>query len=642
MYKKQFDLSEVIIMPISKLLPSRSNKGRTGLKNLGNTCFMNSPIQCLSHCEDLTKYFLLQKFKEEINKKTKYGSGGSIATAYYSLIKEIWTGNLDYLSPWDFREIFVSFVRQFAGFIQHDSHEMLTFMLDTLHEDLNRIKEKPYQEINEKGLHEDDATAAARWWTSHLKRENSIIVDLFHGQYKSVITCPQCKRVSVTYDPFMCLSLPIPSSSMQVDLYVKLTEGFAFVRVDYKEGSTVSDVKRKVIEMLCDLNGRFGHCVDLFGSIERKSEEIQLVSVIMKSDTKTVRQIDSDRLLLSNIYENFYELALYELTAEEISRVLSTEDSSRINTRNLVFIQTAKSSNDENPLSYPLLLALNNKETTSDFRKRSLESFIKLADISNKENTLKMQILEESSELQILPNIPEKLKPKYPDCEFCNSSDCTGCLLPLSDSPMRSLISKQNLERPFILTLRLNESLSDQVCRITDIQMNATKRSKSKPRSKRLNIYDCLDFFSETEKLEKENTWYCNVCKEHQEAFKAMYIYKSPMYLIIQLKRFKVRSANSLVGSLLNRKNEALVDFPIVGLDLSNYIKASSENSVYDLIGVSQHYGNMGGGHYTATCRQDSDTWVLFDDTATSVISKDRVVDRSAYLLFYRKRLNSK
>ena len=165
----------MLSVDIDSIVDPNSRHGLTGLKNLGNTCFMNSALQCLSNCEELTKYFLLKKYKEEINKKNKYGSGGAIAKAYFELIEQLWNGDNTYLNPYAFRQIFVSFVKQFAGFCQHDSHEMLAFMLDALHEDLNRVKTKPYCELNERFENETEEEASLRWWKSHIDRENSII-----------------------------------------------------------------------------------------------------------------------------------------------------------------------------------------------------------------------------------------------------------------------------------------------------------------------------------------------------------------------------------------------------------------------------------------------------------------------------------
>ena len=70
----------------------------------------------------------------------------------------------------------------------------MAFLLDGLHEDLNRIKKKPYVEVKD-GSGRPDADVAAESWQNYLKRNSSIIVDIFHGLLKSTLVCPDCAKV---------------------------------------------------------------------------------------------------------------------------------------------------------------------------------------------------------------------------------------------------------------------------------------------------------------------------------------------------------------------------------------------------------------------------------------------------------------
>ena len=133
--------------------PENAKKGRTGLINIGNTCFMNSALQCLSNCFELTKYFLLDFFENDINPDNKLGTGGHVVTVYRKLLEDLWGGDEDYINPSYFKRIFEHFVQKFSGYAQQDSNEFLIYLLDKIHEDLNTITVKPYIEMEIKSLH---------------------------------------------------------------------------------------------------------------------------------------------------------------------------------------------------------------------------------------------------------------------------------------------------------------------------------------------------------------------------------------------------------------------------------------------------------------------------------------------------------
>ncbi|KAK2850852.1 hypothetical protein Q5P01_007128 [Channa striata] len=193
----------------------RGQPGVCGLTNLGNTCFMNSALQCLSNTPPLTEYFLQSSYLEELNFTNPLGMKGEIAEAYADVIKQMWSGRHYSVVPRVFKTKVGHFASQFLGYQQHDSQELLSFLLDGLHEDLNRVKNKEYIELRD-AEGRPDQEVAEEAWRNHRRRNDSVIVDKFHGLFKSTLVCPECHKVSVTFDPFCYLSVPLPVSKERV------------------------------------------------------------------------------------------------------------------------------------------------------------------------------------------------------------------------------------------------------------------------------------------------------------------------------------------------------------------------------------------------------------------------------------------
>jgi Ubiquitin carboxyl-terminal hydrolase/DUSP domain len=125
--------------------------GACGLTNLGNTCYMNSAIQCMAYLPLLRAYLLSTQYKttNDINKNNPLGTSGRLLEEFAELLRSVWSTRFAEKSPTRFRMHLGKCNEQFSGADQQDAQEFLNYMIDVLHEDSNRVRKKPYVEALE-------------------------------------------------------------------------------------------------------------------------------------------------------------------------------------------------------------------------------------------------------------------------------------------------------------------------------------------------------------------------------------------------------------------------------------------------------------------------------------------------------------
>ena len=658
--ESEFNISDLLAFDLKSILKEKDNWGRIGLSNRKNFSHFISCLQCLSNTEDLTKYFLNGDFSKEIKNFYFSGSKCEISKAYYDLINQMWKGSDKTVQANDFIYTFLTKEKTYID-NQKDPNIFLLSLFKYMHNDLNRIKTKITIKIEEKQSEESDKQTSNRFWNSNKNREDSIITDLFKGQYKCTTKCLICGSKSITFDEYINLSLPIPTKTVKIKLFL-FNGNCLYLNIAINEYTKIKEIIKKAIDYLdtkkyyeYSIKTKIQNIIYNFSNkklsksilynniiVTEFSDDIKMINIYQTSynniknkiikntenkNKKNIMKIHNDNSKLMQIYDNNknIEIVLFE-------RDIYCIDKNIIN----IFVYPIQEIEDNEKiyrLSYPIVLGFTKDNTLKELKLAILMRFTNI-------------ILEnDKSDISIcFPHFSEKWKNlAFPKniCPLCGEKykkNNKYCLLSKKfneNSKISEIIKIIGNNRNLVLYGKsMAYDLKSELYK--NIKLFSFDRIIEKEQKQNLDINDCLDLFNNEKILIKENNWFCKICKKNQKCIKNLKIYKTPIYLIIHLNRFNQKG--DLNNHLYTNKNESLINYKTI-LDLNEFIigPKKDKSNYYLLYGIVLHKKSLKGIHCLSYCKNQEE-WLIYDNE--HVKHCENPIDKDAYLLFY-KRINN-
>ena len=612
--------------------------GCVGLRNLGNTCFMNSMLQCLSHTPPLTRAFLDGVWRAELNRSNPLGTQGKLAAAYADFIRDVWGGDHTVVAPVSLKRTVGAFNSAFAGYAQQDSQELMSFLLDGLHEDLNRRTTKPYTEQVESNGRPDGEVAAEQW-RRHLLRNDSVVVDHCHGLLRSHLTCNECGHDSITFDPYLSLSLPLPvKASRRVDAVLVRhppSRPPLRLRLELDARASFADARRS----LAALSGADAARLVLADVWQHR------VHANLSDDAPLAELRDGDEL---------WAFELRDVPPERLPAAAEPPPGGEgpADDRRWTFGGMMKGRGSGRRGKRPDVGAEAYVDVLLAEERRGRAGFG--AKLEHYGVPLRLSCADGETNAQVHAAAREALG------RLAGEAVAGGYRLLCTPQHAYSLANAEEVPddgaaflpraaRRQALALVLDAALRERVSDAR-IEEDVEEHPSCADKAGRggggggIALGDCFAQLMVREQLSESDMWYCGSCKKHVRAYKKLDLWSAPDVLILHLKRFQYLPGTYFVH---RQKLEQLVDFPLESLDMAPFVKGpppDAGSTVYDLYAVSEHSGGLGGGHYTAVARNTEGLegapsgWYAFNDSSAGKTTAERVVSPRAYVLFYRRR----
>lgn len=647
-----------------KLLCQYGDKvpGVLGLKNHGNTCFMNAVVQCMSNTDLLAEYLGLERYKLDLSHtgaddarsdEVRLAKGGEVTEQLALLVKALWTLEYTPQLSVDFKTIVSKYGSQFRGNSQHDALEFLLWLLDRVHEDVNLASNNNNNKFQ---LPQQGPGGGEEMLTPDQSQsqqpglQHSFVKEHFQAQYKCSLTCPHCLKQSNTFDPFLCISLPIPlrqTRSLCVIL-VFSTKGQRFLRV--------------------------GMAVPLFGSM-----------ACLRRMVANEGKLSPDQVILTEVYSIGFRRSLFD--EDDLSSVAESDviyafqapplyirgGSARISgyhhslpsspyytgheAQRLPSCGTLSSEFLNQGIPAKILLLVCNAAGAGQQVIRFGPPFLMREDRSISWDQLQQSILSKLYYLMINGAQAQNIRVLF-NIRVVGGSAMYSYLSPQDERPLyhpavdRALKLCSSGGPPHVkLIIEWEHRVKD--CLFGNIQEEVVKDAESVRNQQQQHVQhysctldECFQLYTKEEQLAPDDAWKCPHCKQLQQGMVKMSLWTLPDILILHLKRFRQ------VGERRN-KLTTLVHFPLAGLDMAPHMVNHSHGArppalehqlapldfMYDLYAVCNHHGGMHGGHYTAFCRNSVDgQWYSYDDSSAEAIPEAEVCTRGAYILFYQRR----